>query len=189
MADELGQRLAQRSVPVIRSTTDSFHNPRATRWAKGKLSPVGFYEDSHDLAALRDALLDPLSASPLGLCRTAIFDELSDSAIDEPAVTPEPDVVLLFDGLFLQRDELRGYWDFSIYVDAEARVAAQRIRRACENCPQGPLALVHLTWWWTVLGRYMNGFALYVKQCSPSSRADVVIDNNDLAEPSLRWSR
>lgn len=42
LADELTRWLQGSGVTVIRSTIDSFHNPRAVRWQRGKGSPVGF---------------------------------------------------------------------------------------------------------------------------------------------------
>src|SRR4029079_9300372 len=57
-ADELAGVLLADGVTVIRSTTDSFHNPRTVRWRRGKTSPDGFYLDSHDLTTLRRFLLE-----------------------------------------------------------------------------------------------------------------------------------
>jgi len=84
-ADELASRLADQDTPVVRSSVDSFHNPREVRWSKGKSSPVGFYLDSHNLAALRELLLDPMRAGPGANYRVAAFDEPTDQPVDGPA--------------------------------------------------------------------------------------------------------
>ncbi len=184
-ADELGRRIRDMRISVIRSTIDSFHRPRCERWARGKLSDVGFYFDSHNLDAVRRELLDPLRGDPPEAFRAAVFDETSDSAVDSPLITPEPGAVLLFDGLFLQRPELIGYWDFVIYVDGERRVSEARIARALDGCPPGVDGLLHLARFWAVLGRYVGGFRLYVDECAPALRADAVVDNNDFVSPTL----
>ncbi len=60
LADTLVQPLEARGKPVIRASIDGFHRPRAERYRQGTDSPVGYYDDSFDYTALRDALLRPL---------------------------------------------------------------------------------------------------------------------------------
>lgn len=185
--DELADALRRHDVPVIRSTTDSFHNPRSVRWARGKLSPEGFYRDSHDLAQLKTLLLDPLSARPPQAYRVAAFDEPTNSPVDAPLETSPPGAVLVFDGLFLHREELRGYWDFSIWIDGERRVTDERIRRARDAIPAGLEGVIELVRWCAVLRRHVQGMQMYIDECSPMRLADAVIDNNDFLAPLLKW--
>src|SRR5688500_2044292 len=51
-ADEIASRLADRGRPVLRSTTDSFHRPRAERMRRGPTSAKDYYFDSHQLSAI-----------------------------------------------------------------------------------------------------------------------------------------
>jgi uridine kinase len=184
-ADELGRRIEGRGAPVIRSTIDSFHRPRRERWARGRLSDVGFYLDSHDLDALRRELLEPLVAHPPRPFRTAVFDEPADEPVDSPRLTAEPGAVLLFDGLFLQRPELVDYWDLVIYIDGEERIARDRIERGVALCGASPAPLLQLLQHWAVLQRYVGGFRLYKEECGPALNADAVVVNNDLLGPTL----
>ena len=186
-ADELGDLLRERGRAVIRSTTDSFHNARAIRRAKGVFSPVGFYEDSHNLRVLKQRLLDPLSKEPPEPYRVAAFDEPSDSPVEPPLEEAPPGAILVFDGLFLQRPELAAYWDFLIYLGGERRVSDQRIRAASDGCPPGGAGLLHLARWWALLERYVGGIRLYVEACRPQDRADALVDNNDFLHPTLVW--
>jgi hypothetical protein len=94
--------------PVIRSSVDGFHNPRELRYRRGRGSPEGFYLDSHDYAALRIHLLDPLG--PGG--SSAIFDHVSDSRAPLQMRAASPGVALILDGLFLHRQELREHLGF-----------------------------------------------------------------------------
>ena len=43
-ADELADVLDDLGRPVIRASVDGFHNPRTIRYARGRQSPVGFFE-------------------------------------------------------------------------------------------------------------------------------------------------
>jgi hypothetical protein len=79
-ADELARRLEAVGRPVVRSTTDSFHSPRAVRYRRGRTSPEGYYRDSHDLGAIRKLLIDPFLAGTA--IRVAAFDEPSDRPVD-----------------------------------------------------------------------------------------------------------
>jgi uridine kinase len=53
-----------------------------------------------------------------------------DCASDRPSastVSIAPDgAILIVDGLFLNRDELRGYWDVSIFLDVPFEITTQR---------------------------------------------------------------
>jgi uridine kinase len=184
-ADELARVLRADGVPVIRSTTDSFHNPRSVRWRRGKASPDGFYLDSHDLATLRRVLLEPLSAAPPQAYRAAAFDEPTDSPVDEPEEHADAGSVLVFDGLFLQRPELRRYWDLVVWLDGQGRVDRRRVDWASRDCPPGVAALPHLVGRWGRLARYHLGMRRYVEACDPVTGADVVIANDDLATPVI----
>jgi ATP-NAD kinase len=55
---QLFNELTRRTV--IRSTTDSFHNPRAVRYRRGRTSAEGYYRDSDDIEAIRRVLLHPV---------------------------------------------------------------------------------------------------------------------------------
>jgi uridine kinase len=209
LADELAGVLASEQVPVIRSSTDSFHNPRAVRWRAGRDSPEGYYLDSHDLRTLQDVLLDPL-ANGLGEFRRAAFDEPTDSPVQSPLERASPGSVLLFDGLFLHRPELRHYWNYSIFVDADQRIRARRLAIALDGCDASSAAAVaqlveraidgktqagnrsapRFDEWWGLARRYVEGWRLYTNECNPAATASTVIDNNDLTSPRIltEWS-
>ncbi len=185
-ADELALLLTREGVNVIRSTVDSFHHPRNIRWRRGRDSPAGFYLDSHDLDALRSLLLDPFRAGPGSTYRTAAFDEPTDRPIDAPVVTLSGDEVLLFDGIFLSRPQLAEYWDLTIFLDGQARVNLGRLSYVMADAPEAGTDLVgHVLRWVERIDRYSSGMRFYLDSEDPQGRADLVIDNNDLANPSI----
>jgi uridine kinase len=186
-ADELAAALAAHphfDREVVRASVDSFHNPRSVRHARGPGSPTGFYRDSTDLVALTRELLDPFAAgSPF---RVAVFDEPSDSPVDDPPVVAAPDAVLVFDGIFGHRRELLDRWDCSVFLDGWDRVTAGRVDRVVAACPGDPLGdLLTMVRWGLLMRRYVLGQRQYLDECAPAGAADVLIDNNDLAAPSV----
>jgi uridine kinase len=174
--DELARELTARGASVLRASVDGFHRPRAERHARGRTSPEGFFHDSYDYAALRSRLLDPVGPGGDRTVRTAVFDWRTDTVVDVPAHELEPGDVLLVDGIFLHRDELAAWWDFSVYLDVDfAETFARMAVR--DGCPPDPAHPAN--------ARYVEGQRRYLAACRPAARATVVVDNRDLAHPRL----
>ncbi len=167
-ADELADVLIPSGRPLIRAGVDAFHHPKPVRYRLGRHSPEGFYRDSYDYAALTRLLLEPLSPGGAGWFRRAIFDVDADVAIDSPEEQAAPGSILLFDGIFLHRPEIRRYWDFSIFLHVEWA----RNHRLRHHPEQASL-------------RYSEGQAMYLRECRPAERASMLIDNDDLAGPFI----
>jgi uridine kinase len=86
--------------------------------------------------------------------------------------------VLVFDGLFLHRPELRNYWDFSVFLDAPFEITVPRgAARGAGFGDPDPAAASNM--------RYVRGNRLYFAEAQPKSRATVVIDYADVAEPRI----
>ncbi|MGH2493600.1 MAG: uridine kinase [Ktedonobacteraceae bacterium] len=183
LADQLVPVIERRGRPVIRASIDGFHRPRSQRYQRGPDSPAGYYEDSFDYPSLQSALLYPLGPQGSRRYRRAIFDVRH----DVPLVTKEeqapPNAILLFDGVFLLRPELNALWDYRIFIHVDFEVALQRAMvrdQALFGLPEAVQA--------RYLQRYIPGQRLYFQIAHPQTRADVIVDNNDPAEPQLIFS-
>ena len=185
-ADELAVRLASRGRSTLRSTTDSFHRPRAERLRRGPTSGDGYYLDSHQVDVIVDELLTPFAHGGPRV-RTAAFDEPSDARV-EVVSDVDPAAVLVFDGLFLQRPELGGHWDVVIFLDADARREQDWLDFLLGDLPDDvaeravtiDARLGQARW-----PRYRDGWRVYVDAVRPASSATVVIDNNDVRAPAI----
>ena len=166
--DELGDRLAPSGRAVIRATVDGFHRPKSVRYRRGRTSPEGFYRDSYDYATLQRVLLDTLGPGGTGRYRRAIFDVDADAAVDVPEDEALPGSILLLDGIFLLRSELRRHWDYSIFLRVEW-VRNHRVRHRPEPGQH----------------RYHEGQNIYFRECEPWKHASIVIDNDDLDAPFI----
>ena len=180
LANELATNIEERGRPVIRASTDGFHRSRQERYRQGQLSPEGYYEDSFDYESIREDLLEQLGPGGSMRYRSVIYDSIAEVFVYERLQSASPDSVLLFDGVFLLRPELRAVWDFSVFVQVDFEVAlkralerdvtrfgsAENIREKYEN-------------------RYIPGQQLYLKAVEPQKQADVVIDNNEPENPVL----
>ncbi|QGG93855.1 nucleoside/nucleotide kinase family protein [Actinomarinicola tropica] len=186
-ADEVAARLRQRGHVVVRSTTDSFHRPRVERMRRGPTSPVGYYLDSHDLGAIQEELLTPFATGRTSV-RIAAFDEPSDAPVEVTVDDVAERAVLVFDGLFLLRPELASRWRLVVHLTADRRRAAAWDAYLHDGLPADQTAREHeraqrlerARW-----PRYQDGWRLYVDEASPLERAEIVVDNDDLAAPRV----
>jgi uridine kinase len=173
-ADELAGRIHARGRATIRASVDGFHNPRAIRYRKGRGSPDGFFEDSYDYARLRAVLLDPLGPGGSGRYRVAAFDHRADAPVHAPEHHVPPGSILVFDGIFLHRPELRACWDYSVFLEVAFAVSIPRGAQRGEGSPD-PDAPENR--------RYIEGQKLYLRACEPMRHASVTINNDDLLAP------
>jgi uridine kinase len=177
LGDELAAAVRDLGRPVIRASVDSFHNPRAIRYRQGRDSPDGFFLDSYDYALLRRVLLDPLSRGGSGRYRAVAFDYVKDLPMRTPERAAAPNAVLIFDGIFLHRPELTGYWDYSIFLRVGFDTSIPRCAQARPELSPDPRAESNR--------RYVDGQRIYLRTCEPEKLATIVIDNEDLDAPSI----
>ncbi|MCC9146433.1 MULTISPECIES: uridine kinase [unclassified Arthrobacter] len=174
-ADELAAALRSaagtRGRQVLRIGMDDFHNVRSVRYRRGRRSPEGFWLDSYNLEQFREYVLEPL-ATGADRFRPRGHDLAADAVLDPEPVPAARDALVLVDGMFLHREELKGSWDFSVFLDVPFDVSAARMaRRDGVRQPAGAQ-------------RYVGGQLRYFASADPAARADLVLDNGD--ERTLR---
>jgi uridine kinase len=181
LAGELAVVLRGGGRDVIRASVDGFHRARVERYRQGPDSPKGYYEDTFDYDAMRSLLLDPLGPGGSREYRAAVFDFRADEPVVEPLARASERSVLLVDGVFLLRPELRGAWDFTIFVSASFE---ETLRRAAGRDVElfGTRDEVERRY----RVRYIPGQELYFALARPDEIADVVVVNDDPAAPELR---
>jgi uridine kinase len=177
LADELAAELTSRGTPVIRASTDSFHNPAKIRHHKGRNSPEGFFQDSYNYEELISKLLTPLSPSGTGTYTRQIYDIETETRKETPPERAAPNAILIFDGIFTHRDELTKYWDYSIWLAVPFTVSIPRVAQRAGLHPDPTHSSNH---------RYTAGQELYMATCNPASKATVQIDNTNLATPTRK---
>lgn len=184
LADELADVMRAAGIEVIRASVDGFHRSRAERYARGQNSPEGYYRDSFDHDALLENLLDPLGPGGSRIYRVACFDlEANEPLGAEPALAAN-DAVLLFDGVFLLRPELRAAWDFSVFVATEFDVILDRARTRDVPSLGTPEAVEQ-----RYRDRYIPGQQIYFAEAQPQRIADAVVTNDHPFAPRLRCTR
>lgn len=158
---------------------DGFHNPAMVRYRNGQ-SPEGYYRDSFNYEALVRGLLTPLGPGGNREYVSAVFDYKTETELDIPRANAQENSVLLFDGVFLLRDELYEYWDFKVFVDVSLETVVGRATQRDIGLFANEEAVID-----RYQRRYIPGQFLYMEEAHPKERADVVIDNNDPNEPRI----
>jgi len=178
LAEELAAAISGRRV--VRASIDGFHRPRAERYRRGADSAEGYYRDSFDLEALRRELLDPLGPGGSRLYRTAVFDFRTDSPRDEDRQRAADDAVLIVDGVFLLRPELRDLWDLRIFLRVSPEESLRRALVRDLELFGSAEEIEH-----RYRTRYLPGQQLYLDEARPLEAADFVVDNDDPEAPHL----
>lgn len=174
-AGELAPYIENSGRPVIRASVDGFHHPSEIRYRLGENSPEGYFHESYNYQLLKKLLLEPLNPGGSGVYVPAVFNVDTNSPVPIIKKQAAPRSILLLDGIFLHRPELRMYWDYSIFLDVNFDISARRCNHR-DKPPNNPAREK----------RYIEGQKIYLSRCSPKRYASIIIDNNDLNNPVIK---
>jgi uridine kinase len=172
--DDLAAVFREAGHDAFRASMEDFHRSRADRYRNGRESPVSFYRDSFDYRTFERVLVDPFRMAGSAGFQTAAWDVKRDAPTLTRWITGQPDGVLIVDGVFLNRPELRGIWNYSILLEVPWDVAYARLAERDARDPN-PDALAN--------ARYREGQELYFAEANPRQYADALVDNADPAHP------
>lgn len=169
-------------VPTLRASIDGFHQPRQQRYQRGDLSADGYYRDSFDYPTLRGDCLTPFSRGAARVL-TGRYDYKADAGHPVHAAEVPARAVLVFDGVFLLREQLRDLWTLSVYLRVSPQETLRRARIRDVDLFGSPEEIER-----RYLGRYLPGQALYRSEVDPEAVAHVLVDNERADVPTVeRW--
>ena len=168
-ANDLAVALTATGRSVFRASIDDFHRSQAERHARGADSADGYYRDSFDYSTFRRVLLEPFRMGGSTAFVTAAFDHVRDLPVQSKWRTGPKDSMLVVDGIFLNRPELAGLWNYSVWLDVTREIAEKRMLDR-----DGPTENVE---------RYRGGQDLYLAEANPRTAASSIIDNSDFDHP------
>jgi uridine kinase len=173
-ADALAAQLGVGHRAVFRASIDDFHQSRARRYARGRDSAEGFYRDSYDYPTFKRMLTEPFRTGWIGSFNLRAFDLKRDIPFEPKWSSGPEDALLVVDGIFLNRPELRGIWNYSIWLEVDPAVALARVKARDAQEFEHDIANPE---------RYSGGQALYLAEAKPIEAATAIIDNNDYDHP------
>lgn len=107
----------------------------------------------------------------------SIFDVDGNQPVEPEVERAGPAAIVVVDGIFLHRPELRPFWDYSVFLDVDF---TNPVRRMGER--DGTSTDVSAT----ENRRYVEGQRMYLSRCEPAQYASAVVDYNDPANPAIK---
>lgn len=168
-ADDLAVALREAGHPVVRASLDAFLTPRAAREQRGSGSAEGYYLDRFDYDTFLRVLVQPFRLGGSAAFVTASFDPERDVQVPPRWITARADSILLVDGPFVQRPELRGIANFVVYLEPGDGEPGH----PGEGEPSGG----------DLSERERAADELYRAAVQPRTKADAIISTADEAQP------
>jgi uridine kinase len=172
-ADELAATMRKRGITVFRASLDSFLRPRSERHARGRTGET-YYRDAFDYSTFRRVLVEPFRMGGSTGFVLEAFDAQRDAPVEPKWVTASGDAVLVVDGVFLNRPELSGIWNYSVWLEVPEEVAFARVAER-DGADADPAAESNR--------RYADAQGLYRSVVEPRTKASAIIQNIDLEHP------
>ncbi|WP_167043738.1 uridine kinase [Salinibacterium sp. ZJ454] len=169
-ADDLATAFKRAGHAVFRASIADFQRPRADRYSRGQDSAEGYYRDTFNYSVFRRVLIEPFKMGGSTGFVTRAFDAVRDIQVEPKWLTGPADAILIVDGIFLNRPELRGIWNYSAWLEVPQDVAEQRLREGDGSSAIGE--------------RERTGMQLYRADAKPTERAMALIDNSDPEHPT-----
>jgi uridine kinase len=170
----LAEAIAQRGHAVFTASIDDFHQPYELATAAGEDDGPGWYRNAYDYSLLRRVLLDPFKLSVGTGFVTAGFDRDRNIPVEPRWRTGPRDAILIVEGVFLHRPELRGLWNYSIWLEVAPAIALARYSERDGTSADTASGLAK---------RYEGAQRAYLKESKPKTAATAIIDNNDFEHP------
>jgi len=177
-ADRLGAELAARGIETYQASIDDWQHSPEIRYRRGRFSPEGYYFDGFDFEGVRRRLLQPFAAGTGFELRA--YDIEREQEIEGDAIVASPGAILVVDGVFLLRVELRECFELSVYVRVRRQTSIDR--GVARDEPRSGDAVRERRLYEQ---RYAPAQDRYHEEASPEDRADVVIDNEDIENPVI----
>jgi uridine kinase len=181
---ELAAALRLLGRSTLRASLDDFKHPWRDARERGydRLSGAGYYRNAYDVRSAVELLLIPAGPGGSGEVVLCAHDPLTGVDHRDTVVTAPEDAVLVVDSVFAMRPEYDTNWDFRIWLEVDPTIAVARgIRRDIDT--EGVVEATRVR-----RERYGPAEEIYIAEVRPISRADLIIDNNDLLRPSIQPS-
>ncbi|WP_432360099.1 AAA family ATPase [Sporosarcina sp. UB5] len=153
---------------VVLFHIDDFIHPRKIRYDESFPEWEAYYHKQWRYDYLINTILQPL-ANGLSIDKSIEFYNKEEDLYIREQITIPVDTKVIIEGVFLQREELRKYLDFVIYIDVDKDTRLKRVleRDTYIGTEEEIIAKYEQ--------RYFPAEEMYVKEYNPTRLADQVI--------------
>jgi len=121
---------------------------------------------------LKETILEPMKKKEKGFSKVKIYNKENDD-YNIGIINLSPDVVII-EGVFLQRPELKDYFDFMIYIDIDRETQLQRaLLRGNNGKDEKEIRKKYAE-------KYNPAEDKYLLSCNPRGSANIVIEAHAL---------
>lgn len=173
----LGRELAGRGAAVQLVHLDDFHRPKRERYA-GASEAENYYERSFDLPRLVAEVLEPIRSTGRLRGELRLLDLHTDDYDLRRRYEVGPETIVVLEGVFLLRPELRDHLDLVVLLDMPFDVAHERAR--ARDLPVFGEDVLR-----KYREKYLPAQRRHFAEVDPRRVADVVVDNSDWRRPRL----
>ncbi|MBN2240297.1 MAG: HAD hydrolase-like protein [Dehalococcoidales bacterium] len=161
------------NVPVQLVHLDDFHNPMAYRYS-GESESENYYTKSFNLDTIINKLLIPIKEKGNLTAELTLLNLETDAYDTKKYYNITYDTIVLFEGVFLLRKELRPYIDYTVFL--EIPLSESKTRALIRDSE-------------TVLSKYDTKYTpaqeKYLRENPPEKTADIIIDNLNWDHPRI----
>lgn len=181
LVEELAPLIEAHGRPCVCASIDDFHPPGyKQRAAAGDFAPETYGREGYDLAAFRRLLLEPLGPGGSRRFRTRLWDAFHDEPFPEEWLALGEDGVLLVESAYLFLPELRDCFELTLWLEIDWETMLARVEQR-DAAWVGSAERVRERYQRHWIPRHR----FYEETERPRARADIVIDNGDLAAPRI----
>lgn len=170
----LDEYLKSNGFPTQLIHLDDFHNPKSIRYS-GTNESDNYYNKSFNINLIIDKLLAPIQHKKSLSLSLKTLDLSTDDFTNERRYNIQPNTVVIFEGVFLFRQELTPYINLKVFLDIPCEESK---RRAVVRDPQAVIAKYDT--------KYLPAQQKYLQEYPPTQVADLIIDNTNPDYPGLQ---
>ncbi|MFD0557326.1 uridine kinase [Stackebrandtia endophytica] len=160
---------------------DDFHRPHSERVRPDLPEPQQFYRYSIDFPRLCRDLLEPIRRHRRVDVRLRLLDHYTDTWSIDRGYHVEPATVVVLEGIFLLRPEVRRFVDLMIFLEVDEPTVLARA--TLRDVPLQGIEVLD-----RYRRKYLPGQRRYLAAHPPAVHADIIVDNRDHAAPRvLKW--
>jgi len=122
----VAERIQLEFVDSVLLHIDDFIHPKSIRYAEGLEPWKAYYFEQWRYSYLIGEILEPIRKGKPVHKKIEVYNKINDS-YDEKWIDLPVGGMLLIEGVFLQRAELRDYFDHVIFIDIDKEIRLQRV--------------------------------------------------------------
>ncbi|MFD9478709.1 MULTISPECIES: hypothetical protein [Streptomyces] len=177
LAAEMGRRGAANQLVRI----DDFHHSQAHRYRPDLPQPEQYYKNSIDFARAAAQVLTPIREKGCLKTELTLLDLRTDTPTLRRSYHVDAHTIVLVEGVFLFRPEVRELIDLFVFLDVREDVVLARGR--LRDVPTQGEQVMH-----KYRHKYLPAQRRYLVEHPPVDHAEVIVDNSDWAAPAvLAW--